>query len=89
MGLNRSFLIWPDSYYHCAFDFRLFDEYPEPLKHVRTLFTLDDRPWGVPLRFLGSHGWSWDLDEGIYSGYTISYFALQLAIYMGFKEIFS
>jgi hypothetical protein len=31
--------------------------------------------------------WSWDLTKGIYSGYTISYLALQLAVYMGFKEI--
>jgi len=28
------------------------------------------------------------LEEGIYSGYTISYFALQLAVYMKFERIF-
>lgn len=88
MGLNRSFMIWPNSYYHCVFDHRLFDEYEDELKKTRFLITLDDRPWGIPLNLLGSEGFSWDLEEGVYSGYTISYFALQVAIYLGFKEIF-
>ena len=37
---------------------------------------------------LGADGFSTDLAEGIYTGYTITYFAIQLAVYMGFKEIF-
>lgn len=37
---------------------------------------------------LGSEGFSWDLTEGVYSGYTIAYVGLQVAVYMGFKEIF-
>lgn len=88
IGVNRSFLAFPDSYYHCAFDYRLFDLYPEELKKSRYLFTLEDRPFGIPLKLLGSSGWSKDLSEGIYSGYTISYFALQLAVYLGFKQIY-
>ena len=77
-----------NSYYHCVFDYRLFDEYPEELKKARYLFTLEERPFGIPLQLIGTNGWSWDLEKGIYSGYTISYFALQLAVYMGFKEIY-
>lgn len=88
MGLNRSFMVYPGSYYHCVFDHRLFDLYPDELKSCRVLFTLEDRPWGTPLKLLGSQGFSYDLEDGIYSGYTISYFALQLAIYMGFERIF-
>ena len=88
MGLNRSFLAWPDSYYHCVFDHRLFEEFEQELKRVRYLITLTDRPWGVPLYLLGAEGFSWNLEEGIYSGYTISYFALQVAVHLGFKEIF-
>jgi hypothetical protein len=88
IGLNRSFLAHPDSYYHCTFDHRLYDLYPEELLKSRYLFTLKDRPHGVPFNLLGANGWSWNLEEGIYSGYTISYFALQLAVYMGFKEIY-
>lgn len=88
MGLNRSFLTWPDSYYHCVFDHRLFEEFERELKNVRYLITLTDRPWGVPLNLLGAEGFSWNLEEGIYSGYTISYFALQVAVHLGFKEIF-
>jgi len=88
MGLNRSILIYPDPYYQCVFDHRLFDLYHDALKNVRQLFTLEDRPFGLPIKLLGGEGFSWDMEEGIYSGYTISYFALQLAVYMGFKKIF-
>lgn len=88
MGLNRSFMAYPEPYYHCVFDYRLFELYPTELEKCRVLFTLEGRPFGLPLTLLGSQGFSEDLSEGIYSGYTISYFALQLAIYMGFKRIF-
>jgi hypothetical protein len=88
MGLNRSFLVWPNSYYHCVFDHRLFEEFETELQQTQFLITLENRPWGIPLKLLGSEGFSWDRTEGIYSGYTISYFALQLAVYLGFKEIF-
>ncbi len=87
IGLNRSALIFPDTHYHCTMDQRLFDEFPDVLKQTRYLFTLEGRPWGIPMKLLGEEGFSWDLEEGIYSGYTVSYLALQLAVYMGFKEI--
>ncbi len=87
MGLNRSFLAYPEPYYHCVFDERLFNMYHDELKACRQLFTLEGRPFGLPIKLLGSQGFSEDLEEGIYSGYTISYFALQLAVYMGFKRI--
>ncbi len=87
MGLNRSFLTYPDTHYHCCMDHRLFDLYPDLMKQTRFLFTLQDRPWGIPINLLGSEGWSWDLEEGVYSGYTISYLSLQIAVYMGFSEI--
>ncbi len=88
IGLNRSALLYPDTHYHCTMDQRLFDELPEVLGQTRYLFTLEGRPWGIPLRLLGSEGFSWDLEQGIYSGYTVSYLALQVAVYMGFKQIF-
>ncbi len=88
IGLNRSFLKYPDTKYHCVFDYRLFEMYEKELKNSRYLFTLEDRPFGIPIKLLGTKGFSWDLCEGIYSGYTISYFGLQLAIYLGFKEIY-
>jgi len=88
IGLNRSFMAFPSTTYNCVMDHRLFDLYPEEIKNTRYLFTLEDRPWGIPLKLQGSDGFSFDLQEGIFSGYTISYFALQLAIYMGFKRIF-
>jgi len=88
MGLNRSAWAYPDSHYHCTMDQRLFDEYPDVLRSTRYLFTLEGRPFGIPLGLLGSEGFSEDLTRGIYSGYTVSYFAMQVAIYMGFREIF-
>lgn len=88
MGLNRSFLVYPDTHYHCCMDHRLFDLYQVEMKKTRYLFTLQNRPFGIPMNLLGSEGFSHDLKEGIYSGYTISYLALQVAVYMGFSEIF-
>ena len=88
MGLNRSLLAYPDAHYHCAMDERLFVEYEDLLRRTRCLFTLEGRPFGIPLRFLGGDGFSFDLERGVYSGYTISYVALQIALYMGFREIF-
>ncbi len=88
MGLNRSFFLFPQTHYHCVMDGRLFDEYPKELRQARYLFTLEGRPWGIPLRLLGSEGFSWDLETGVYSGYTIAYVALQVAVYLGFQEIY-
>lgn len=88
MGLNRSALLFPETQYHCTMDQRLFDEHPEMLRHTRYLFSLEGRPFGICLPLLGAEGFSFDLMQGIYSGYTVAYFALQLAVYMGFKEIF-
>lgn len=87
MGLNRSFLKYPETNYHCMMDTRLFELYPEETARTRYLFTLEGRPAGIPIKLLGSEGFSSDLEEGIYSGYTISYLALQVAAYMGFSEV--
>lgn len=88
MGLNRSAILYPDTNYHCTMDTRIFTEFPDMLKKSRYLFTFEDRPFGIPLKLLGAEGFSFDLAKGIYSGYTVSYFALQVAAYMGFRQIF-
>jgi hypothetical protein len=88
MGLNRSFLAYTDTQYHCCMDQRLFDLFPSELEKTRYLFTLSGRPWGIPMTLLGAEGFSHDLEKGIYSGYTIAYLALQVACYMGFSEVF-
>ncbi|MCB0323220.1 MAG: hypothetical protein KDD69_06580, partial [Bdellovibrionales bacterium] len=87
MGLNRSFFAYPQTHYHCMFDHRLFELYPEASQDTRYLFTLPGRPHGIGIPLLGAEGFSWDLEQGIYSGYTIAYFALQVAVYLGFREI--
>ena len=88
IGLNRSSLLYPDTHYHCTMDTRLFEEYEETLKKCRYLFTFEDRPFGIPIKLLGSEDFSFDLTHGIYSGYTVAYFALQVAVWMGFDRIF-
>jgi hypothetical protein len=88
MGLNRSCLVYPGSHYQCVMDERLFTEFGPELGRSRYLFTLPGRPFGIPIKLLGGEGFSDDLEKGLYSGYTISYFALQVAIYMGFSQIF-
>ena len=87
MGLNRSVLLYPETTYQCVMDQRLFDEYEAELKRSRYLFTLEGRPWGVPMKLLGSEGFSWNLNAGVYSGYTIAYVAMQIACFMGFRNI--
>jgi len=88
MGLNRSVLVYPEAYYQCVMDQRLFEMYEDELQRCRQLFTVAGRPFGLGLENLAAEGFSWDLSEGIYTGYTIAYFALQLAVYMGFAEIY-
>lgn len=88
IGLNRSSLLYPDTHYHCTMDERLFDQFEGILRKSRYLFTFEDRPFGIPIKLLGSEGFSTDLTQGIYSGYTVAYFALQIAVYMGFKRVF-
>jgi hypothetical protein len=88
MGLNRSVLVYPNTYYHCVMDQRLFDMYGDELHKTRQLFTVEERPFGIKLKNLAADGFSEDLTQGIYTGYTIAYFALQLALYMQFKEVF-
>lgn len=88
IGLNRSSLVFPDTHYHCTMDERLFHEYEDVLRKTRYLFTLQDRPFGIPIKLLGSESFSRELTEGIYSGYTVAYFALQVAVYMGFTRIY-
>jgi len=94
MGLNRSALAYPDTAYHCAMDRWLFHQLPDLLRRCGHLFTVRGRPFGVPLRLLdkddpavGSDGFSFDLTRGIYSGWTVAYFGLQVAVWMGFTEI--
>ncbi len=88
IGLNRSCLIWPQTHYHCVMDERLFQMYQRELEQTRYLFTFEGRPFGIPIKLLGAEDFSFDLEQGIYSGYTVAYFALQLAVYMGFRNIF-
>ena len=88
MGLNRSALVYANTYYHCVMDQRLFELHGDLLQKTRQLFTVEGRPFRIQLKNLAADGFSWDLTKGIYTGYTIAYFALQLGVYMEFAEVF-
>ncbi|MDX1501079.1 MAG: hypothetical protein R3325_01870 [Thermoanaerobaculia bacterium] len=90
MGMNRSTLLYDRARYHCAMDPGLFRRNPELLRKAPVLFTFPGRPFGIPIRQLDHRGerFSFDLEEGIYSGWTISYFTLQVAVWLGFTRIY-
>ncbi|MBT3350913.1 MAG: hypothetical protein HOC91_17055 [Nitrospinaceae bacterium] len=88
LGLNRSNLFYPDARYQCTMDIELVNDSPEMFSSVGNLFTPEGCSVGIPLKLLGAEGFSQDLEMGVYSGYSISYLALQLAAYMGFEDIY-
>jgi len=60
---------------------KFFAYYPDIIpenEHINLLFT--NRPG-----FMGFHA---DITKGIYEGYTVTYIAMQLAYFMGFKQVF-
>lgn len=88
LGLNRSDLFYPDAHYQCTMDIDLLERSPEMFGCARHLFTPEGSSIGIPLKILGAEGFSQNLEVGVYSGYSISYLALQLAGYMGFSDIY-
>ena len=91
IGMNRSTLLYDRARYHCAMDKGLFRRTPDLLRKARYLFTFPERPWGIPIRTFTAddvEGFSFDLERGIYSGWTISHFTLQVAVWMGFTTIY-
>ena len=98
IGLNASWLVH-DSTYHCATDEWQFELYAKH-RHINgwpNLFTADVDYGEAPtpkscvrLNVLDHEGeaqWSDDLTEGVYICTTITWYALQLARWMGFDEI--
>ena len=69
-------------------DARKLHELHMALLPVEGLFTLKGNSYGSGINLLGTDGFSEDLEQGIFSGYTTAYFTLQIAIYMGFQEIY-
>ncbi len=88
LGLNRPNLFCPDAYYQCTMDIDLLERSPGMFSSARHLFTPEGSAIGIPLKILGAEGFSQNLEVGVYSGYSISYLALQLAVYMGFSDIY-
>ena len=89
IGLNRSALLYPDTNYHCTMDQRLFDEHPDVLRKARFFV----HPGGkallaFPLPSSARRVSARSCKRESTPGYTVAYFALQLAVYMGFKEVF-
>lgn len=88
MTINDALVKFPFTRYAAIMDSRKLHELHLELMETDGLFTLKGNSFGTEMDLLGTDGFSTDLEKGIYSGYTTAYFALQVAIYMGFKEIF-
>lgn len=88
MTLNDALIKFPKTQYASIMDSRKLHELHQQLLDAKDLFTLQGNSFGIEINLLGPEGFSFDLGKGIYSGYTVAYFSLQLAIYMGFKEIY-
>lgn len=85
--INDALLKFPSTKYAAVMDARKLHELHEYLLMVDALFTLKGNSYGVEIDLLGTEGFSLELENGIYSGYTTAFFCLQLVIFMGFKEI--
>ena len=88
MTIDDALLKFPGSRYAAIMDARQLHELPRELLGVVAVFTQKGNSFGVEVALMGTEGFNTDLEAGIYSGYTTSYFALQIAIAMGFREIY-
>jgi hypothetical protein len=87
LTVNDAILKFPRARYGAAMDSRKLNELHRELHRTEAVFTLENNTYGVGVKNLGSEGFSANAEEGVYSGYTSTYFALQIALFMGFGEI--
>ncbi len=88
LTVNDALLKFPHSHYAAIMDSRKLHELHLELLEVEGLFTLKGNSYGTEVPLLGTDGFSLDLEQGAFSGYTTAYFALQIAVFMGFREIY-
>ncbi len=86
--INDALTKFPRTRYAAIMDSRKLHELHAELLNVEAVFTLKGNSYGIEIDLLGTEGFSTDLEAGIYSGYTTAYFTLQLALYMGSREIY-
>ena len=86
--INDAITKFPFTRYAAIMDARKLHELHMALLPVEGLFTLKGNSYGSGINLLGTDGFSEDLEQGVFSGYTTAYFTLQIAIYMGFREIY-
>ena len=85
LTINDALLRFPHSQYAAIMDARKLHELHLELLEVEGLFTLKGNSYGTEVPLLGTDGFSLDPEQGAYSGYTTAYFALQIAVFMGFR----
>lgn len=88
LTVNDALIKFPHARYAAIMDSRKLHELHGELLRVDSVFTLAGNSFGVEIPLLGTEGFSFDLEQGIYSGYTTAYFALQIALHMGVREIY-
>jgi hypothetical protein len=87
LAVNDAILKFPRARYGAVMDARKLNELHRELHRTEAVFTLENNSYGVGVKYLGTEGFSANAEEGVYSGYTTTYFALQIALFMGFSEI--
>jgi len=88
LTINDALRKFPRTRYAAIMDSRKLHELHMELLNVDTAFTLAGNSMGVEIKLLGTEGFSMDAEKGLYSGYTTAYLCLQLALHMGFREIY-
>ncbi|MHA2390204.1 MAG: hypothetical protein ACXACW_15900 [Candidatus Hodarchaeales archaeon] len=92
-GLNSAWK-YKDWTYYCLADTQQVDEYEKERGHISTLkplFTSNSYLEGavkIQAHASAVKKFSFDLTEGVYLNNTITCFAIQLAVWMGFKTIY-
>lgn len=93
IGVNRAWMLRDWDYYAMG-DLRQFEDYEKargPITELEPLFTLETGPRHAT-RLLNlpskSRQFSFDLVSGVYPNNTITATAIQLAVWMGFKDIY-
>jgi Acetyltransferase (GNAT) family len=87
LTINDALLRFPRARYAAIMDSRKLHELHHELLALEGLFTLKGNSYGTEVTLLGTDGFSLELEQGAYSGYTTAFFALQIAVFMGFREI--
>ena len=86
-GSNRVYLFYEPTYYAVIDELVVKNNFNDIQALKCTKFVPEGKLNGYHLRSLDKTGFSYDITQGVWEGFTISYILLQLAYYMGFQTV--